>query len=194
MRVGILSLQGDIDLHEKAIKKYKPDAEIIRIKNKEQFKGIDILILPGGESPTMSKLLKRYNLKEDLVKKIKEDKVPTLATCAGIVLLSKMEESDGRVEPLEILDVVLIRNGFGRQRESFEDKVRVKFNDKEAWVTGVFIRAPRIKEVKESAKPIGFLKDEVVGVMQDNIIALTFHPELSDDTGIIYEELLSKVG
>ena len=194
MRVGILSLQGDVDLHEKAIKRFRKDVEVMRVKSKEELEKAEMLILPGGESPTMSKLIKRYELKDALLKKIKEDKVPTLATCAGIVLLSKMEEPDGRVEPLEALDVVIMRNGFGRQRESFEDKVTVKFDDKEAIITGVFIRAPRIKKIGDKARPIAFLKDEVTGVLEENILALSFHPELADDTDIIYEKLFSMVG
>ncbi len=191
MRIGIVALQGDVDLHEKAIKRFKKDIEVVRVKDAKDLEGTKLLIFPGGESPTMSKLIKRFNLKDALLKKITEDKVPTLATCAGIVLLSKLEKKDGRVEPFEILDVTLVRNGFGRQKESFEDEINVKFDDKEGVVTGVFIRAPRIKEVGERATPVAFLKDEIVGVIQDNIIALTFHPELADDTDIIYEKLFS---
>ncbi len=194
MKAGIVALQGDVDLHEKALKRYEKDVEIVRVKNPEDLEKLDLLIFPGGESPTMSKLMERFGLKDALLKKITEEKTPTLATCAGIVLLSKLEEKDGRVEPFEVLDVVLVRNGFGRQRESFEGEVNVKFDDKESVVTGVFIRAPRIKNLGDKAKPIAFLKDEVVGVMQENIIALTFHPELSSDTEIIYEKLFSLAG
>ena len=194
MRAGIIALQGDVDLHEKALKRYKSDIEVVRVKTAEELNGIDILIFPGGESPTMSRLMDRFNLREPLRKKITEDKVPTLATCAGIVLLSNLKEDDGRVKPFGILDVVLVRNGFGRQRESFESEVTVKFEDKEQVVTGVFIRAPRIEKVGDGAKGIAFLGEEVVGVLQDNILALTFHPELSDDTEVIYEKLFSLLG
>ncbi len=194
MRAGIIALQGDVDLHEKALKRYKSDIEVVRVKTAEDLNGIDILIFPGGESPTMSRLMDRFNLRKPLRKKITEDKVPTLATCAGIVLLSNLKEDDGRVKPFGILNVVLVRNGFGRQRESFESEVTVKFDDKEQVVTGVFIRAPRIEKVGDGAKSIAFLGEEVVGVLQDNILALTFHPELSDDTEVIYEKLFSLLG
>lgn len=194
MRIGILSLQGDVDLHESALRKYKKDVEVVRIKSVEDLEKAELLVLPGGESPTMSKLIERFGLKDALIKRITRDKIPTLATCAGIVLLSKLEERDGRVEPFEVLDVVLVRNGFGRQRESFEDEVRIKFHDEESVITGIFIRAPRIKKVGNQANPIAFLKDEVVGVQQENILAFTFHPELADDTDIIYEKLFSIIG
>ncbi len=193
MRAGILALQGDVELHEKALKKYGKDIEVIKIKTKEGLKDIDLLVFPGGESPTMSKLIEKYGMKDEILKKIVENKIPTLATCAGIVLLSKLEEEDGRVSPFGVLDVVLVRNGFGRQRESFENEVTVKFDEKEQVVTGVFIRAPRIKSIGKKAKGIAFLNDEVVGVLQDNIMALTFHPELADDTDVIYEKLFSLV-
>ncbi len=191
MRAGIVALQGDVDLHERALKRYKPDIDVVRVKTEEVLEEIDLLIFPGGESPTMSRLMDRFNLREPLLKKITEDKIPTLATCAGIVLLSNLKEDDGRVKPFGILDVVLVRNGFGRQRESFEGEVTVKFDKREQVVTGVFIRAPRIEKVGDKAKSIAFLGKEVVGVLQDNILALTFHPELSDDTEIIYKKLFS---
>ncbi|MFC2154250.1 pyridoxal 5'-phosphate synthase glutaminase subunit PdxT [Candidatus Altiarchaeota archaeon] len=188
MKIGVLSVQGNVDEHvaamERALKKTETKGEVLEIKRKEDFEAISALILPGGESTTMGKLLVRYGVDEE-IKKLALAGKPIMATCAGMILLAK--EGNSQVQKtkqplLNLLDVKVNRNAFGRQRESFE--VPLKIEDVGEDYPAVFIRAPAVDKVWGNAKILAKHKEKIVAIQQDNILGLSFHPELTKDTRV----------
>ena len=191
MRIGILAIQGDMDLHHRKLRMI--GISPLLVKTEEELKRVDGLVLPGGESTTISKILERYGLRESLKKHIEEG-MPVLATCAGIIILAKkFDKDEPEVKSLGLLDVKLQRNAYGRQRESFEGPVRLKINDVEKTITGIFIRAPKIIEVGKSVEELGWYESDPVLVRQGNILAMTFHPELIDEDNSIHEFFVKMV-
>jgi 5'-phosphate synthase pdxT subunit len=197
VRVGVLALQGDFLEHLEALQNLAERRLIRSSKDLNADGGIDALVLPGGESTTIGRLLEVAGLKNVLVEKIKEG-MPTLATCAGAVLLAKrIKDSvigETNQQRLGIMDISVIRNGFGRQSSSFECKVDLKGIGA---VKASFIRAPIIDAVWGSAEPIGYINHPkvgrtIVGAIQSNIIALTFHPEIHGDDKV-HRVLISMV-
>ncbi|MBC7113917.1 MAG: pyridoxal 5'-phosphate synthase glutaminase subunit PdxT [Candidatus Methanomethyliales bacterium] len=197
VRVGVLALQGDFLEHLEVLQNLAETRLIMGAKDFNADGGIDALVLPGGESTTIGRLLEATALKSELIEKIKEG-MPTLATCAGTVLLAKrikdrvVGETDQ--QRLGVMDISVIRNGFGRQSNSFECKVELKGIGA---VKASFIRAPRIDSVWGSAEPIGYINHPkvgrtIVGAVQSNIIALTFHPEIHGDEKV-HRTLISMV-
>ena len=172
MLVGILALQGDFTEHSKTINLI--DEDYILIKNSKQLKGIDALILPGGESSSMNIIQKNEDLFTS-IKSLIESGIPTLGTCAGAILLAKNIINDERIN-LNLLNITIERNAYGRQNESFEAYVGIEDMEKERVC---FIRAPKITKVGENVSIISKLNNDIVGVRQGNIVAYTFHPELS---------------
>ena len=146
----------------------------ILIKQKNDLKSIDSLILPGGESTSMIKIQSNNELFKELKILIK-DGIPTIGTCAGLILLAK-DVVDGEIA-LGLLDCVVERNAYGRQNESFEGLVNFLDNSQ----MYCFIRAPKILKTGKKVKNIAFIDEEVVGVQQNNIAAFTFHPEFTND-------------
>jgi len=184
MKVGVIGVQGAVSEHieatKKAMERLNISGEVFWLKRADQLKDVDALIIPGGESTTISRLMIKNNLL-DKVKDLGESGLPIMGTCAGLILLAKQIEGAVRDQRfLELLDVRVSRNAYGRQVDSFEAPLKLTF-DAEPFL-GVFIRAPRIIEVFGKTNPIAYYKDEVVGVEQGNIIGLAFHPELTDDT------------
>ncbi len=176
MKVGILGFQGDYEEHASLIRSL--GAEPLYVKLPEHLGRVDALILPGGESTHFARILKKY----DFVDALRHWEKPVLGTCAGLIVLSSEVIDDDPGLTLGRLNVKVRRNAYGRQRDSFEAPVKVRVEGGEKEITGVFIRAPRIVEVGEGTTVIATLKeDEPVGVMQGNVIGLTFHPELSGD-------------
>lgn len=180
--VGVLALQGAFREHASVLRSL--GADVVEVRLPGHLVGLDGLVLPGGESTTMGKLMDRFELAQP-VKAFAEEK-PVLATCAGLIMLAK--EASGSIPGqtiLGVLDVSVERNAYGRQVDSFEAEVqllpplglRVDF-------PGVFIRAPRIAEVGPSATVVAVLDDEPVGVLQGRTLALSFHPELTSDRRI----------
>lgn len=167
--------------------------EVVQVRRPDQLADCDGLVLPGGESTTIEKLLDSAELRGPLTQSIREG-TPTLATCAGAILLASDagEEVDRTdTELLEVLDASIERNAFGRQRESFEGRVEAPAFEEP--FPGVFIRAPAFSKTWGQAEPWARLPDgEIVGVEQENVLALTFHPELSGDLRI-HEHFLSRV-
>ena len=138
--------------------------------------GLDALVMPGGESTTMLRLLESTGLRVPLERFV--ERAPVLGTCAGLILLAR--EADGLPRPtLGVLDVAVARNAYGRQIDSFSDEVRIPAVG--GAFPGVFIRAPRIRRVGEAAEPIAWRGDEVVGVRQGHTVGICFHPELTQD-------------
>ena len=164
MTTGILSLQGNFLDHTRSLELIKKD--YILIKQKNDLKSIDSLILPGGESTSMIKIQSNNELFKEL-KILINDGIPTIGTCAGLILLAK-DVVDGETS-LGLLDCVVERNAYGRQNESFEGLVNFLDNSQ----MYCFIRAPKILKTGKIVKNIAFIDEEVVGVQQNNIAAFT---------------------
>lgn len=193
--VGILALQGDIEEHiaatDKARKNLDVGGETILVKSIDDVDKIDALIIPGGESTVMGGLSSVKGIIQALRDKINNG-MPTLGTCAGMIMLAKKAE-DRRVGETEqaligTLDIAVERNSFGRQRESFEADLDLRLQ-KMGNFHAVFIRAPTVKSVGKGVKELARLDDTVVAVQQGNVIGTAFHPELSGD-GLFHEYLI----
>jgi len=182
MKVGVLALQGDVPEHLRALGKVVPGARILAVRSASELAEADALFLPGGESTTIARLLSDAGLWTPLSRRLASG-FPVLATCAGMILLAReLAPSESGIDPpsLGVLDIVVRRNDYGSQRESFEAPVRVE-GLKGGAFPGVFIRAPRILSVGPKARPIARRGEEVVGVVEGPVWGLTFHPELSSD-------------
>ncbi|MGE6261342.1 pyridoxal 5'-phosphate synthase glutaminase subunit PdxT [Heyndrickxia sporothermodurans] len=175
VKIGVLGLQGAVSEHVQAIEACGEDAIII--KSKDQLDEIDGLILPGGESTTMRRLIDQYDFMDKL-KHLGELEKPMFGTCAGLILLAK--KINGYDEPhLGLMDAVVERNSFGRQKESFEADLAIlgvadHFN-------AVFIRAPHILEVGENVEILAKHNGRIVAARDRHILGCSFHPELTDD-------------
>ncbi|HYK94017.1 MAG TPA: pyridoxal 5'-phosphate synthase glutaminase subunit PdxT [Thermoplasmata archaeon] len=184
MKIGVLALQGDVPEHVAALDRLLPPESVVPVRRVEDLERVVGLFLPGGESTTIGRLLEKTGLDRAL-KSRAQSGFPVLATCAGLILLaSDLEPSPGGRDPhpLGLLDVRVRRNDYGRQRESFEGPVAVE--GLAAPFPGVFIRAPRILSVGSKATVVARHGTEVVGVRQENLWGLTFHPELSGDARV----------
>lgn len=178
MVVGVLALQGAFLEHEKMLEKLNVD--FIEIRKKEDLKThIDGLILPGGESTTIGKLLKDLDIYEDLKLMIQQG-LPTFGTCAGMILLAKKLYNDDTVH-LCLMDIEVKRNAYGRQLGSFV--VNQDFQNM-GTIPMVFIRAPYIQSVKENVQVLCVVNDNIVGARQDNMLVTSFHPELTSSTKV----------
>ncbi len=178
MVVGVLALQGAFLEHKKMLEKLNVD--FIEIRKKEDLKiHIDGLILPGGESTTIGKLLKDLDIYEDLKLMIQQG-LPTFGTCAGMILLAKKLYNDDTVH-LGLMDIEVKRNAYGRQLGSFV--VNQDFQNM-GIIPMVFIRAPYIQSVKENVEVLCVVNDNIVGARQDNMLVTSFHPELTSSTKV----------
>ena len=187
VRVGVLALQGDVAEHERAIR--RAGAEPVRVKRPAQLASVDALVLPGGESPTITKLLHSSQLEQPLRDRLR-DGMPVLGTCAGLILLSR-DTGDPDVPGLGALDVTVQRNAYGRQLDSFE----AMLGDHAlggAPLEAVFIRAPAIEDLGARVDVLARHEGRPVAVRQGSAIGAAFHPELTDDTRL-YEALLHLV-
>ncbi|WP_377887193.1 pyridoxal 5'-phosphate synthase glutaminase subunit PdxT [Alkalihalobacillus sp. R86527] len=174
VKVGVLGLQGAIREHVKALQ--TKEAEIVVVKRIEQLDDLDGLVLPGGESTTMRRLINQYGFLEPL-KAFAAEK-PIFGTCAGLILLA--ERIEGMADShIGVMDVTAKRNAFGRQRESFEAPLTVEGLDED--FIGVFIRAPYIEEVGEGVEVLATFNDKIVAARDGRFLACAYHPELTDD-------------
>lgn len=178
MRIGVLAAQGDFIEHIASLQRLGVEALAVRLPS--ELSGLDGLVIPGGESTTISRLMLDYHLTQK-IKKLAKHGLPILGTCAGMILLAK-EVSDGdKVASLKIMDIKVRRNAFGRQRESFETELAIPALGEKPF-PGVFIRAPFIEQVNNGVDILTRLADgTIVAVKQGKWLALTFHPELTDD-------------
>lgn len=197
MRIGVLGLQGAFTEHVDAVRaayaRLGIEGSVATIRRPEELAALDGLIMPGGESTTISKLLRTFDLHDLLVRRAQEEDFPILGTCAGMILLSKegdrqVEKTDTRL--LGLMDMAVDRNAFGRQRESFEASVDIKGFD--APIPGVFIRAPAITRTWGACEALGALEGHIIAARQDNRLAIAFHPELTGDTRV-HERFLQMV-
>ncbi len=178
-KVGVLALQGDFEKHIQMLDRLGVPA--IQVREKSQLDEIDGLIIPGGESTTIGKLLVRYGMMEPL-KTFAKDGKPLFGTCAGAILLAKEIEGSTQ-DRIGVLDIAVKRNAYGRQIESFEADIFIP-KIGELPVRGVFIRAPIITHVEDGVELLARFGDNPVLVKQGKILAATFHPELTNDTRI----------
>jgi 5'-phosphate synthase pdxT subunit len=178
LKIGVLALQGAFVEHEEKLNYL--GAEAVQVRMPGQLEGLDGLVLPGGESTTIGKLLTSYRLLEPL-ERLGREGMPIFGTCAGLVLLSRQIEDGINGQPLlNLLDVTTRRNAFGRQVESFEAELNVPALG-EATVRGIFIRAPLVSRVGQEVSILARYQGQVVAVQQGSLLATAFHPELSDD-------------
>lgn len=181
MRVGVLALQGDVPEHVQALAGILPPDSVLPVRRPADLEGLVAMFLPGGESTTIARLLSDTGLRAPLIQRI-HDGLPVLATCAGLILLARSVEPSpgGRdPDPLGVLDVVVRRNDYGNQRESFEGPVTV--SGLSAPFPGVFIRAPRILQTGPGVEVVARWREQIVGVRHGPLWGLSFHPELSGD-------------
>lgn len=196
MKIGVIAIQGAVSEHvdalRRALKERGVEAEVVEIKHKGIVPECSGIVIPGGESTTLCRLLAREGIAEE-IKEAAAKGVPILGTCAGLIVIAK--EGDRQVEKtgqelLGIMDTRVNRNAFGRQRDSFEAELEVFILDSP--FTGVFIRAPGIVSCGPGVKVLSRLEGMIVAAEQGNVLALAFHPELTDDLRI-HQYFLDKV-
>ncbi len=184
-KVGILALQGAFIEHEQAIKKC--GAEAYQIRTREELEKVDALIIPGGESTTIGKLMKATQLAEKIIEKYQQG-MPIWGTCAGMILLAK-EIVDMQQPGLKLMNITVRRNAFGRQVDSFETELEI---DGLGSCRGVFIRAPYVQKVAGEARVLAYHDGKIVMVEEGKLLATAFHPALTQDASI-HDYFLKKV-
>jgi len=177
MKIGVLALQGNFKEHIEMLKKCSVETKEIRMPS--DLDDCDGLIIPGGESTTIGKLLKKYKLDKKIIEN-NSNGMPIFGTCAGAILLAT-EITDSKQPKLSLIDISVKRNAYGRQVDSFETDVEVNGIGK---VKGVFIRAPIISKIYDGVEVLSEFNGEAVLVKNCNILVSTFHPELTDDVKI----------
>lgn len=177
-RVGVLAVQGDVREHLRALAHL--GAEAVPVKSAEQLEGVDGLVIPGGESTTIGKLCERFGLLEPLRRRI-DDGMAVFGTCAGLIFVSAAV-TEGAQPLVGRLDVVVRRNAFGRQNDSFEADLEVAGLDRP--FHAVFIRAPWVEKVGADVEVLARVDDHAVMVRQGRILGASFHPELTADDRI----------
>ena len=174
MKIGVLALQGNFKEHIEILKKCNVEAKEIRLPS--DLDDCNGLIIPGGESTAIGKLMKKYKLDRKIKNKHNEG-MPIFGTCAGTILLAK--EITGNQQPkLELMDISVERNAYGRQIDSFEADIEI---NNLGTFKGIFIRAPVIKNIYNGAEVLSEFNGNAVLVKNGNLLAATFHPELTDD-------------
>jgi 5'-phosphate synthase pdxT subunit len=187
LSIGVIGIQGAVSEHEKILQKTYDatniSGNIIIVNHKEQIKKINGLIIPGGESITISKILVKLNIYEEILKRIKDNSLPIMGTCAGCILLANnLVENTKDVKLLNAIEMKVKRNAFGRQKESFESIINIEgFHNP---YNAVFIRAPIIEKVGGKCKILSKINNKIIMTRQDKYLALSFHPELTDDIRI----------
>lgn len=178
MKIGVLALQGAVAEHLNLLK--QAGAEPVAIKKVEQLEDIDGIVLPGGESTTIGKLMVKYGF-DIALKEFSARKKPIFGTCAGLILLAGEIDGQDWVH-LGLMDMKVQRNAFGRQRESFETNLQIDGVAED--FRAVFIRAPLILGVGQEVKILSEFNGEIVAARQEHLLCASFHPELTDDSRI----------
>ncbi|MCX4849197.1 pyridoxal 5'-phosphate synthase glutaminase subunit PdxT [Streptomyces sp. NBC_00893] len=191
--IGVLALQGDVREHLIALA--SADALARPVRRPEELAEVDGLVVPGGESTTMSKLASLFGMLEPLRERVR-DGMPVYGTCAGMILLAdKILDPRSGQETIGGIDMIVRRNAFGRQNESFEAAVEVA-GIEDGPVEGVFIRAPWVESVGAQAKVVAEHGGHIVAVRQGNALATSFHPELTGDHRVhaLFVDMVRAVG
>jgi len=184
IRAGVVAVQGDVSEHAAAIRQagqaHGEDVEVTEIRQSGTVPDCDALLLPGGESTAISRLLSREGIDREIVEHVAADK-PVLATCAGLIVASS-DANDDRVDTLDLVDATVDRNAFGRQVDSFEAPLDVAGFDEP--FPAVFIRAPVIDEVGDGVEVLARWEDDPVAIRDGPVVGTAFHPELTSDSRI----------
>jgi len=175
MKVGVLALQGAVTEHIRSIE--LAGVEAVAVKKIEELADVQGLIIPGGESTTIGKLMRKYGFIE-AIREFSAAGKPIFGTCAGLIVLAKRIEGQDEAH-LALMDITVARNAFGRQRESFETDLTIKGIDEP--VRAVFIRAPLITSVGNQVEVLSTYQDEIVTARQGHLLVSSYHPELTDD-------------
>jgi len=180
LRVGVLALQGDFALHI-AMLRSLPGVSTTEVRTPEELELVDALVMPGGESTTLGMLMNRIGL-DAAIKQCARQGMPLYGTCAGMILMARGIEGAPEQPTLDLLDIDVARNAFGRQLESFEAELpwRSAAGD-ESTVHGVFIRAPWVTRAGEGVEITSTCRGRIVGVRSGSMLATAFHPELTAD-------------
>lgn len=173
--IGVVALQGAVEEHLKQI--INTGSEAVIVKHPKQLEKLDGLIIPGGESTAIGRLMARYGF-IDAIKDFSNQKKPIFGTCAGMVLVAKELEGSESAH-LEIMDITVKRNGFGRQIDSFEANIEIK--GMEAPFQALFIRAPYILSTGDQVEILARIDEKIVAARCDHLLVSAFHPELTDD-------------
>ena len=177
MKIGVLALQGAFAEHITTL--HRLEVETVPVRLPRQLVGLDGLIIPGGESTTITSLMLSYNLRTEISRLVEND-LPILGTCAGMILLARKVSDDG-IEPVTAMGITVRRNAFGRQRESFETELDIPVLGEKPF-PGVFIRAPLIEQVTGEVEVLSCLDNgTIVAARQRKLLVCAFHPELTDD-------------
>ena len=187
IKIGVLELQGGYALHHNLLKKIGLNS--LPVKSVDDLKQSDGLIIPGGESTTLSLLMRKYNLRESIINFAKHN--PVLGTCAGLILMSK-DVDDEKVDPLSLFDLSLSRNAYGRQIHSSKKRIFFQFNSsKEIEFDSTFIRAPKIKYIGKNIDIVAKHENLPVAIFAKNLLGLSFHPEI-DGIDIFHKMMFDK--
>ncbi len=177
VKIGLLGLQGDYARHSRILSCL--DLKPVLVRYQQQLEEVNGLIIPGGESTTMTKLIASTGLRQPLLDFAR--KMPVLGTCAGLILMSN-QKNNAKIDQLGLLDIRLERNAYGRQVDSFSDSISVDFDNRSDVIAATFIRAPKIIEVGSNVEILARHNNQPVAIRQGRHIGLTFHPELDDIT------------
>lgn len=178
MRIGVLALQGAFREHINVIKNL--GVEAVEVRTADDINSVDGLILPGGESTAIGKLLIEFNLTDILMDKIRNG-LPVFGTCAGMILLAKEIINDDKLH-LPLMDISVLRNAYGRQLGSFYCEAPVKGIADDIKMT--FIRAPYIEKTDENVEILAMVEGHIVAAKQDNMFVISFHPEVTDESRV----------
>ena len=179
MKIGVLALQGAFVEHIAILERLNVEAIPVRLPH--QLEGLDGLIIPGGESTTIIKLMTHYKLRNKIIEMAKKG-FPIFGTCAGMIVLASELSSSGGVKPTGVMAIKVNRNAFGRQVDSFETEISIPVLGEKPLI-GVFIRAPLIESVGEGCEVLARLNDgTIVAARKGKLLVSSFHPELTDDT------------
>ena len=178
IKIGVLELQGNFESHHKILKKLGYDS--VGVKSSSDLECLDGLVLPGGESTTMSLLIDSFNLRDSLLDFSKNK--PILGTCAGLILMAKNIENEYKVNPLGIFDVTVDRNAYGRQIMSKKEQINMKFDSKLVDFEATLIRAPKIRQIGNEIQVLLELDDSPIAIYNGMHMGLSFHPELNGVT------------
>lgn len=187
MKIGVLDIQGSVEEHLESLKKLAKSGmkiEPVLVKTPETLAQVSGLIIPGGESTTIGKLLRRFGLRDLIIERAKKG-MAVWGTCAGAILLAKKIVGKQQADSLELMDIEVERNAYGRQLDSFETQLEFDLGSvgksyAGPGIPGVFIRAPRIMSIGKNVKILAEYKGEVVAARQKNLLATNFHPEMTD--------------
>ncbi len=181
MKIGVLAAQGAYIEHIHALNKIKVETSEVRLP--QDLDNLDGLIIPGGESTTITKLMLAYDLSHR-IKELVERGLPVMGTCAGMIVLAKKVIDGNGVQSLNLIDITVRRNAFGRQANSFETDLKIEVLGEKPFHS-IFIRAPLIESISDNVEILARLDNgTIVAARQNNKMVLSFHPELTDDLRI----------